>query len=117
MGNLFVARRKGRRGLFLPMSGNKANPSLLFPLDSIDRSELDDLVRAILAKGGVTDEPTVQRIIDEAERDSEVRIKVAEARAEIRRLMALKAKGATLIQRGFRKWKEVWFPATKRRLT
>ena len=117
MSRLLVARRKTRRGLFLPMSGLKTNPSLLFPLDSIDPSELEDLVRAILAKGGVTDEPTIQKIVEEAEKDSELRIKVAEARTELRRLMSLKAQGLTLISRGFRKWKEAFFPATKRRTT
>ena len=109
MGNLFVARRPKRRGLLLPMSGNRANPSLLFPLDGVDRSELDELIRAILAKQGVTDEAAIQAIVEKAEQDSEIRIKIAEARKEVRRLMGLRAKGARLIQRGFRKWKEAFY--------
>ena len=113
MGRLLVARRRGRRGLFLPREGSKANPSLLFPLDGVDRSELDELVRAILAKGGVTNEADVQAVVDRAEQDSEIRIKIAEARAEVRRLMAIRAKGISLIQIGWRKWREAFFPATK----
>ena len=113
MGRLLVARRRGRRGLFLPREGSKTNPSLLFPLDGVDRSELDELIRAILAKGGVTNEADVQAVVDRAEKDSEIRIKIAEARAEIRRLMAIKAKGISLIQIGWRKWREAFFPATK----
>lgn len=114
MGNLYVARRPRRRGLVLPMKGNRANPSLIFLLDGADRSELDELVRAILAKGGVTEEAEVQAVVDRAEHDSEVRIKVAAARAEVRRLMRIRAAGGKLMQRGFRKWKQVTYPAVQR---
>ncbi len=96
------------------MNGTRANPTLLFPLDNIERGELDELIRAILAKQGVTEESTVQTIIDAAEQDAEMRIHVAEAKAEMRRLMELKRQGAKLMQRGFRKWKMAFFPATKR---
>ena len=111
MGNLLVARRKTRRGLLLNPPGKY---SLLFPLDGVDRSELDELVRAILAKGGITKEPEVQAVVDEAEKSREIRIKVAEARVEVRRLMAIRAKGISLIQVGFRKWKEAFYPAWHR---
>lgn len=114
MPNLYVARRPKRRGLLLPMLGNRASPSLLFPLDKIDRSELDDLVRAILAKQGVTKETEIQAIVDKAEQDSEVRIKIHEARQEVRRLMAEKKKGNSLISVGFRKWRVAFYPAVKR---
>ena len=113
MGNLYVARRKNRRGLLLAMSGDKANPSLIFPLDGVERSELDDLIRAILAKQGVTDEKEIQLIVEKAEQDSEIRIKVAEAKAEVRRLMSIRRRGGRLIQAGFRKWRQAFFPATK----
>lgn len=113
MGNLYVARRPRRKGLFLPMLGNRASPSLLFPLEGVDRSELDELVRAILAKGGVTSESDVQAVVEQAEKDSEVRIKVAEAHKEIKRLMNEKRKGNRLMQVGFRKWLPVWFPGKK----
>ena len=113
MSRLYVARRPTRRGLLLPMMRSKANPSLIFPLDGVDRSELDELIRAILAKQGVTNESEIQAIMEKAEQDSEIRIKVAEARKEVRRLMGLRAKGARLIQRGFRKWAEAFFPGKK----
>ena len=113
MSRLFVARRPKRRGLLLPMLGTKANPSLLFPLDGVDRGELDELIRAILAKQGITNETEIQAIIEKAEQDSEVRIKVAEAKAELRRLMGLRARGFRLMQVGFRKWKEIFYPSVK----
>ena len=114
MSRLLVARRKGRRGLVIPRLGSQVAPSLIFPLDGVDRGELDELIRAILAKQGVTNEAEIQAIVDRAEADSEVRKKVYEAKKEVRRLMALRAAGAKLMQRGFRKWEETWFPAVKR---
>ena len=88
---------------------NKSNPSLLFPLDNMDSSELDELIRAQLEKVGVTKESEVQAVIDKAEADSEARIKLEEVRRELRRLMALKKDGARLMQTGFRKWKQVFY--------
>ena len=76
----------------------------------MEQEELDELIRAILAKQGVTDEAEIQKIVEIAERDMEIRAKVQEARVEVRRLMALRAKGASLMQVGFRKWKEVFYP-------
>ena len=113
MSRLFVARRPKRRGLVLPMRGNRANPSLVFPLDGVDRSELDELIRAILAKQGVTDEKEIQAVVEKAEESSEVRIKVAEARAEVRRLMKIRRNGGSLMQRGFRKWVQAFYSGRK----
>lgn len=115
MPNLYIARRAKRRGLLLPMGMNKSNPSLLFPLDKTERSELDELVRAQLAKLGITKESDVQAVIDKAETDSEARIKLAEVRKELRRLMAERKKGNKLMQVGFRKWKPAFFRQIKRR--
>ncbi len=112
MSKLSIARRKGRRGLVIPLGGTRASPSLLFPLDGVERSELEDLVRAILAKQKITEEPVVQGVLAKAELDSEVRMKIYEVRMELRRLMALKRGGAKLMQLGFRRWKEVFYPAT-----
>lgn len=109
MSRLYVARRKTRRGLLIPQSGTKASPNLLFPLDGTDRGELDELIRAILAKQGITAEAEVQAIVDAAERDSEVRQKIHETRKEIRRLMGERAKGLKLMQVGFRKWRPAWY--------
>ena len=108
---LYVARRKTRKGLYLPMEQSSQSPSLLFPLTkSLERSELDELIRAQLDKLGVTKESEVQAIVDKAEEDYEYRVKVDEARKEIRRLMALRAEGKKLMQVGNKKWKEAYYP-------
>ena len=113
MSRLLIARRPKRRGLLMPMEGTRRNPMLLFPLDGVDRGELDELIRAILEKQGVTDEAEIQAIIERAEQDSETRIKVAEAKAEVRRLMKIREAGGKLISKGFRRWIQVFYPASK----
>ena len=107
---LYVPRPKRRQGLYLPMGQSPKNPSLLFPLTrKLDPSELDEQIRAQLEKVGITKESEVNEIMDKAEADYELRIKVAEASKEIRRLMALKKEGATLMQNGNKKWKQVFY--------
>ena len=98
----------------LPMGSSPTHPMLIFPLDYVDRSQLDDLIRAILAKQGVTNEAEVQAVVDAAETDREVRMKILQARLELRRLMEMRARGLSLMQMGFRKWKPVWYPPLKR---
>ena len=109
MGRIAIHRGARRKALLIARAGTKRSPDLLFPLYGMERRELDDLVRAILARGGVTEETEVQAVVSKAEEDMEIRIKVAEAKAEVRRLMALKAKGARLMQVGFRKWKQAFY--------
>jgi len=94
---------------------NKDNPGLIFPLDGVDRSELNELARALLQKQGISKESDVQTVINNAEVDYENRIKVGEARKELRRLMALRAEGARLMQTGFRKWKSAFYRPIKGR--
>ena len=116
MPNLFVARRAPRKGLYLQTE--KGNLMFFLPKnrrEQLDRSELDELIRANLAKLGVTNEAELQAIIDKAETDYETRIKVAEAAREVRRLMKLRAEGAKLMSVGFRKWIPVIHPAVKGR--
>lgn len=113
MPGLSIARRPKRRGL-LVSRGLQNSPFLLFPMDGADKEELENLIRAILAKGGVTEESEVQAVIEKAEQDSEIRIHVAEAQREVRRLLALRWQGHSLIQMGYRKWKECYYPAVKR---
>ena len=108
MGNLYVARRTQRTGLLLPM---QSKSDLMFFLPKVDRSELDEIIRANLAKLGITDESQVQTIVDKAEVEYERRIKVAEAEREVRRLMEIRGKGGKLMQTGFRKWKQAFYPA------
>ena len=112
-GTLYIARRAKRRALYIPMAGVKADPSLLFLMDKTDKNELDDLVRAVLTKRGITTESQVQKLVTEAEIQSENRIKVAEARMELRRLMKERAEGKALMQRGFRKWAVAYYPAVR----
>lgn len=108
---LYVARRKNRIGLSIPMGQVSQSPNLLFPLTkSMDRGRLDELIRAELEKLGVTKESDVQAVLDKAEVDFEYRVKLAEVRQEIRRLMALRAEGKKLMQVGNKKWKEVYYP-------
>lgn len=110
MPNIYVARRAKRKGLHLQMSGTRENPNLMFVLPN-DRSELDNLVRGILAKQGITKESEVQTIIDRAEMQAEERIKVNEAIKEISRLMAIKEAGGKLISMGRRKWAQAFYPS------
>ena len=111
---LYVARRPTRTGLYLPMQGTKDKPSLLFFLPKCSPGQLDELVRKQLAEQNITNEAEVQSIVSQAEIESEYLIKVKETIKELKRLMALKAAGATLMQNGYRKWKQVIYPATKR---
>ena len=114
MSKLFVARRKQRKGLLLPMEGTEKNPSLIFFLPEkngkqVDPSYLDELIRAQLAKVGITKESDVQAIVAKAEEDYEFKVKVEEAKKEVRRLMELRAQGAKLMSVGYRKWKQVFY--------
>ena len=108
---LYVAKRKNRIGLSIPMGQVNNSPNLLFPLTkSTDPSQLDESIRAELEKLGISKESDVQAIFDKAESDFEYRIKVQEARQEIKRLMELKRNGAKLMQMGNKKWKQVYYP-------
>jgi len=112
MSNLLVARTPKRRGLIVSRGlGN--SPSLLFPMDGTEKTELEDLIRAILAKGGVTNESEVQAVMEKAEQDYEIRIQIAEVKKEVRRLLAIRWSGKSIIQVGYRKWREAFFPAVK----
>jgi len=111
MANIYVARRANRLGLMLPMEHNSDNPALLFPLTRrIERSELDYLVREELGKQGITDESKVQAVVDEAERQYEERVKVAEAQAEVKRLMGIRQAGGKLMSVGHKKWRQAFYP-------
>ncbi len=117
MPRLYVARRAQRKGLYLPMGANSQNPMLLFPLlRKSDPGELEELIRIELEKAGVTKESDVQAVLDKAETDYELRLKVDEVKRETRRLMALRAAGKSLMQVGHKKWKEVWYPRVGLRL-
>lgn len=114
MPNLYVARRVQRKGLLLKMDGTPQNPSLMFVMpERMERSELDELVRAQLQRQGITGESEVNAVMDAAEKQYEERIKTQETIKELRRLMAIRAAGGKLMQVGFRKWQQAFFPATK----
>ena len=115
MPRLYVARRKQRKGFYLPMGGTVENPSLMFYLPEregrqVSAGQLDELIRAQLEKVGITKESDVQDIINKAEEDYELRIKVEEVKKELRRLMDIRAKGGKLMSTGFRKWKQAFYP-------
>ncbi len=114
MPKLYVARRATRAGLLIPTEGTGENPSLMFFLPRMESSQLDELVRSNLEKQGITSEADVQALVNKAEADYEQRVKVQEADKEVRRLMALKAGGAKLMQFGYKKWKQVFYPAVRK---
>lgn len=108
---LYVARRKNRIGLSLPMGQVSNSPNLLFPLLSkTDPGLLEEQIRVELEKLGVTKESDVQAVLEKAETDFEFHVKVEEARKELRRLMALRTQGKKLMLVGNKKWKEVYYP-------
>jgi len=111
MGNISVTQYDNRLGLYLPMGGTKDNPAMLVPFYKIDRSELDHIVRSNLAEQGITDDATVDAVVDEAERLYEERRKVEESRKELHRLMEIKRQGGKLMSSGNRKWKQAFYPS------
>ena len=113
MTKIWVARRNQRKGLYLPMQGTKENPGLMFLLPKMGEGQLDEFVRKELEKQGVTSEAEVHRLVEQAEKDYEKRLKVEEATKEVRRLMAIKEAGGKIMQVGFRKWKQVFYPARR----
>jgi hypothetical protein len=104
MTEFYVARQNKRKALYLPMGGTAQNPSLMFFAPGASKEQTNELVLKQLEKQGITKRSAVNKILTQAEVDYERRIKVAEAQAELRRLMELKRLGAKLIQRGYRKW-------------
>ncbi len=111
---LYVARRKPRVGLYLPMAGTKENPGLIFFLPKMALGQLDEFVRKELAKQGITEESKVQAIIAEAEKEYEKKIKVSETIRELRRLMKIKAAGGKLMSVGHRKWRQAFYRPIKK---
>ncbi len=84
----------------------------MFFLPKMETSQLDEYVRKELAEHGITDEPTVQAIIEEAEKQYELRVKTKETEAMIRKFMDIKMEGGTkrLMQQGDRQWVEAFYP-------
>jgi hypothetical protein len=95
------------------MAGTKANPNLIFFLPKSDPSQIDEHVHKLLEKQGLT-ESQMSAVIEKANIEYENRVRVEEASREFKRLMGLKAQGMSLMQVGFRKWKEVFYPAVKK---
>lgn len=114
MPRLYVARRLQRGALLLPMGATHQNPSLLFMLPTMSTQQLDEMIRKQLEKQGVTKENEIQNVVEEAEKQYEHRVKVVEAQREVRRLMKIRAVGGSLMQVGWRRWKQVFYPAIKR---
>ncbi len=115
MSRTYIVRDKGRKFLFMPQDATKKNPSTIIPLYKTDRGELDELVRAQLEKRGVSGESALNDAIEKSENYREGRQKKIEASREIHRLMAIRAEGHSLMQLGFRKWKEAFYMGGKGR--
>jgi len=116
MSKLYVARRKERKGLYVPMEGTANNPGLIFYLPEregrqIGSAQLDEMIRKQLEGVGITKESDVQAVVEKAEQDYEYRIKVEEAKKELKRLMAIRAQGGKLMSTGFRKWTQAFYPS------
>jgi len=82
--DLWVARKKERKGIILPLGGTRERPTTLIPLYKMGKQELLDTIDGLLEKRGI---PKEQRpaIIEEAEKQYEQRIKNYEAHLEIKR--------------------------------
>ncbi len=113
MSNVVFARDTGRLGLYLPLGNSPRSAAMVVPFYKMDRSELDEIVRAHLETEGITDESHVQAVCDEAEVQYEQRRKTEEARKELRRLMEIRAKGGKLMRTRGEKWLQAFYPATK----
>ncbi len=110
MGNIAFQPDPDRLGLYVPLGQTKDSPSLVIPFYKMERSEIDEIVRAALEEQGITDESQVQAVIDEAETQYEQRRKEAEASKELRRLMEIKRQGGKLMSVGNKKWKQAFYP-------
>ena len=112
MSKFYVARRKVRKGVFLTGVGNQ---NLMFVMpEKMSQRELDELVRATLAKQGITKELEINAIIEKGEEAYIRRVKVQEAMAELKRLREIRANGGKLMMVGDKKWKQVFYPAVKK---
>jgi len=114
MPRLYVARRNERKGLYIQGTGE--NPSLIFFLPErgdrqVSAGQLDELIRSQLEKVGITKESDVQAVVAKAEEDYELRVKVEEAKKELRRLMDIRAKGGKLMSVGRGKWAQAFYPS------
>ncbi|KKN49970.1 hypothetical protein LCGC14_0637710 [marine sediment metagenome] len=117
---IWIARQAHRGAFYLPMAGTKQNPSLMFFLPQakgkpIAPDYLDELVRSQLEKQGIVGDSAVHQVVAEAEKGYEERRKIEEVQTEVKRLMRIKAAGGKLMQVGFRKWKQVFYPAVTRK--
>jgi hypothetical protein len=114
MATLYIAQKKPRKYLWLPMSGSRDNPMTLVPLEGLERSEVDHLVRGQLDKRGLS-QKEVETHVEAAEEDYEKRAKVLEASKETKRLLEERAKGNKLMQVGHKKWKVAFYRPIKGR--
>jgi hypothetical protein len=107
MSEIWVAKRKERKGLYL------GDQNLMFYLPKTSSAQLDELIRKQLEKLGIRKESEVQKVLEKAEQDYELRVKVQEAIKELKRLMDLKRNGNKLMSRGFRKWTSAFYRPMK----
>lgn len=99
---LYVALDKRRQGLLL------SNHNTLFFLPGMNGSQLSETIAKQLESQGVSPAGHA-KIVEQAEVEYEMRVKVDETVVELKRLMAIRLEGHPLVQRGFRKWKQASF--------
>lgn len=106
MAPLYVAYDKRRLGLLLPEHNR------VFYLPGTSGSQLSEMIHKQLQDLGVPSEKHAS-VVAQAEEDYEHRIKVHEAHEEAKRLMAIRAEGGKLMQVGYRKWKQAFYPGKR----
>ena len=101
MGELYVARDPNRFATMLPLGGTRKAPNVLIPFYGLDRAEMDNMIRAVCAKHGLTEKET-ELLVETAEEQYEYRMKVKEASAELRYRVAEQARYPKLKWGGLR---------------
>ena len=84
MTQFYIARKKPRMAVMLPLGGTRLNPNVIIPLYKMGKSELEEMILAQMEKRGLSHADGT-KVREQAEVDYEERIKVAEARKELRR--------------------------------
>ncbi len=101
MSVIYVARDPNRGAFMLPGEGTPEHPMTLIPLYKLDRSALDEMVKAECQKQGLS-EHDAEVLADAAEEQYEYRMKVKEAAAELRMRIREQARFSKLRWGGLR---------------
>ena len=113
MPELYVMRRPKRVGLLVKGPKTSQNLDLMLFLPGMSPGQLDQKLREELAKQGVTKESNVHAILEKAEKEYEQRLLINDVNTEFNRLMEIRRNGGKIMQKGYRKWVQVFHPAVK----